>query len=128
MARSAPFPPLLPQTHTRLLLPSSPPYPRYATEKARRAAAAAIAADVPLAAVDTLRTSLAAVDADGDGKVSVDDLKAALQRAGSTATAKLVAKLLAAQKGAGIEYDTLLGATRRMASIVPTTTAAPAAA
>jgi Ca2+-binding EF-hand superfamily protein len=99
-----------------------------AAEKARRAVATALATDLAPDAVDGLRESLVAADADGDGRVSVDDLRNALRKAGSTATAKLVAKLLAGQAsggggGGGIEYDTLLGATRRMASIVPTTAA-----
>ena len=99
-----------------------------AAEKARRAVATALATDLAPDAVDGLRESLVAADADGDGRVSVDDLRNALRKAGSTATAKLVAKLLAGQASGGggwggIEYDTLLGATRRMASIVPTTAA-----
>lgn len=99
----------------------------YAEEKARRAVATALATDLEPEAVDGLRESLVAADADGDGRVSVDDLRNALKKAGSTATAKLVAKLLAGQAsgggGGGIEYDTLLGATRRMASIAPTAAA-----
>lgn len=98
---------------------------RYTADKARRAAATALAADLDPETVDTVRQSLAQADADGDGKVSVDDLKNALRKAGSTATAKLVAKLLAGQSN-GIEYDTLLGQTRRMASIAPASAAVAA--
>lgn len=104
----------------------SPLFSRYTADKARRAAATALATDLASDAVDSLRKSLAAADADGDGRVSVDDLRDALRRAGSTATAKLVAKLLAGSNG--IEYDTLLGQTRRMASIAPQAAQAAVAA
>ena len=86
-------------------------------EKARHQAAAAVAAELEPGAVEAVRQSLVAADIDGDGRVSVADIKTALARAGSTATAKVAATFLRAYGRDGVEYDTFLGAARRMASM-----------
>ena len=83
------------------------------TQHARRAAAAALAADLKCdpAAVDALRETLRGVDTDGTGEADVKAVRDAIARAGSAATARLVARLLA--RDGLVPYDALLGATMR---------------
>lgn len=89
-----------------------------AGERARRAAAAALAADLGCdpAAVDALRATLRAVDTEGKGEADVKAVRDAIARAGSAATARLVARLLA--RDGVVPYDQLLGATKRKAAVV----------